>query len=57
MPAAATANSVEALATFLKRCERARRHGDFIITLGAGSIGSIGPRILEALRARKGAEA
>jgi UDP-N-acetylmuramate--alanine ligase len=31
--------------------------GDLVITLGAGSIGSIGPRLLAALRAREGGAA
>jgi UDP-N-acetylmuramate--alanine ligase len=33
------------------------RSGDLVITLGAGSIGAIGDRILEAVRARHGAAA
>jgi UDP-N-acetylmuramate--alanine ligase len=34
---------------------RLARRGDLVITLGAGSIGSVGDRILEELRHRKGA--
>ena len=48
---------VKALTDLPRVVAEGARPGDFIITLGAGSIGSIGPRVLEALRARKGAEA
>jgi len=30
------------------------REGDLLLTLGAGSIGGLGPRLLEALAARAG---
>ena len=47
---------VKTLADLPRAVAEGARPGDFIITLGAGSIGSIGPRVLAALRARKGAE-
>ncbi|HEX6209393.1 MAG TPA: cyanophycin synthetase, partial [Methylomirabilota bacterium] len=42
---------VPALAQVPGEIARLARPGDLVITLGAGSIGSIGPRVLEALRA------
>jgi UDP-N-acetylmuramate--alanine ligase len=45
---------VPALDAVPEAVARIARPGDLVITLGAGSIGSIGPRILEALGGRRG---
>lgn len=42
---------VASLADLPEAVARLARPGDLVITLGAGSIGTIGPRVLEALRA------
>jgi len=46
---------VKAVADLPEEVARFARPGDLVITLGAGSIGSVGPRLLAALRAREGA--
>ena len=46
----ASVDVVPALADLPAAVARMARPGDLVITLGAGSIGSIGLKILEALR-------
>jgi UDP-N-acetylmuramate--alanine ligase len=48
---------VKAVADVPEAVARLTRRGDLVITLGAGSIGTAGPRLLERLRAREGAGA
>jgi UDP-N-acetylmuramate--alanine ligase len=52
-----TVHLVEALDAVPEAAAALARPNDLVITLGAGSIGTIGPRILNALRQRAGTDA